>query len=911
VRRRPYHRVIARAGRAVLPLLVLAAAAVVPAAPARAYYWYDDYLTIEACGPQPRGTDRPVKLVVTNHSAPISDVSVAPAEGMPPGIVVHDVGAATPYIGYRQDHEYAATVSVAADAPPGLVSLPFDVTTSAGTVRVAASYVVSGPVGAPAVTTVTPGDGRAVVEWQPPPAVYGWDVSSYVVTAHPGGATTTPYQTTHATVAGLENGTAYTFTVTARSATGETTVSPPSDPVTPAGPPLPPEGVAATGSGTSRVVSWEAAADSGSPVTGYTVTTYPGGVTTDAAPDARSVEVTGLDAGTTYEFTVHATNAAGTGDESLSTAGGPANGLPGPFTGTLTLSAPPDADGYFVTVTVGLAGLGPDGTYYEVDDGLGSQFVFATGGRASISYGERQIGTTQAFRVREANSYIPGSGAGPWSARSAVTPTGAASIRDVFLLGGDGGLHACPFRVTDRGVPATALIFRAYDGADWHAPDGPALGTWTLPPDTLDAWLPLANTVRGYVVDVQVVTALGPGPRTRVSAPAWPKGLPGTPADVAATAGDRSAAVTWSAAYWNGSGGEYEVVASPGGATVRTSELSAQVGGLAPGTAYTFAVRALNEVGYGFAATSAAVTPYGPPGAPPDVTASSRNGAAPVTWTAAAANYSPLDHYTVTASPGGATAVVAGDALAAEVGGLANGTAYTFTVTAANAAGDGAASEPSNAVTPDGTAPAVTLHALAPVTLSGSVRLSYAATDAGGSGVASAVARYRAAPYGGGFGAFHALGAATSMPLARGYTYCFSAAATDVAGNVSRWTAERCTVVPLDDRALAASPSWTRGAGASHYAGTYTTTVYQGAALTRTGVSGRRLVLVYATVSNGATLGVYFNGVLVKRVPTAIMATAPRQVVTVDLGAVRSGTVTIRTLTGGRAFVDGLGVSRV
>jgi hypothetical protein len=417
---------------------------------------------------------------------------------------------------------------------------------------------------------------------------------------------------------------------------------------------------------------------------------------------------------------------------------------------------------------------------------------------------------------------------------------------------------------------------------------------------------------KDYRIDVQVVTELGPGGHSAMSDDrSTPHGLPGTPGDVAATAGDGSATVSWTAADWNGGWGDYEVVASPGGATVRTSSLSAQVPGLAAGTAYTFAVRALSVTGSGPVATSAPVTPFGVPTAPAAMTATPKNAAAHVAWTAAEPNGSPVDHYTVTASPGGATTTVAGDTLAADLGGLANGTAYTVTVTAANAAGDGPASAPSASVTPDSTAPTVTLRVVAPVTLSGSVPLSYAATDAGGSGVASTVVRYRAAPYGGPFGAFHALGTVTAAPVSRGYTYCFSVAAADVAGNVAPWSAERCTVTPLDDRALSASPSWQRGTGASHYAGTFTATVVKGATLTRTGVSGRRLVLVYATIPDGATLGVYLDGVLLKQVPTASAATAYRRVTTIDFGAVKSGTITVRTLTGGRAYVDGLGVSRV
>jgi titin len=655
-------------------------------------------------------------------------------------------------------------------------------------------------------------------------------------------------------------------------------------------------------------VSWEAAADNGSPVTGYTVTTYPGGTTTPAGPEARNVDVTGLDAATTYEFTVRATNAAGTGDESVSSAGGRPNGLPGPFAGTVTVTAPPVSTGR-ATATVALAGLGPDGTQYEVEGPYGAvQWVSAAGGTASTPFFDLDVGTTYAFRVRAA------AGPGPWSARSTVTTTGAPYVRGVYALAGDGGVHACRTGLFDRGVPATALVFRAY-AWDIHAlsdypPTAPVLGTWTFPPDTVDAWLPgLANGAE-YMVDVQVVTDLGPGPRSAMGYVARPHGLPGSPGGVTAVPGDGTATVSWAAAGWNGGFGDYEVVASPGGATLRTSQLSVEFDGLANGTAYTFAVRALDEVGYGPAATSAAVTPYGVPGAPTGVTATPANGKAHVSWAAAAPNGSPVDHYSVTTSPGGATATVPAGTTATDVGGLAEGTPYTFTVTATNAAGDSAPSAPSNEVTLDRTAPVATMHALAPVTLSGSVALSYAGTDSG-SGVAGSTVRYRAAPYGGGFGAFHVLGAVTSAPVSRGYTYCFSAAATDFAGNVSPWSADSCTVVPLDDRALPASPSWVRGTGANHYAGTYTATVSQGATLTRTGVIGRRLVLVYATVADGATLGVYLNGVLVKKIATATPSTHYRRVTTMDLGAVKSGTVTVKTLTSGRAYVDGLGVSRV
>jgi subtilisin family serine protease len=105
-----------------------------------------------------------------------------------------------------------------------------------------------------------------------------------------------------------------------------------------------------------------------------------------------------------------------------------------------------------------------------------------------------------------------------------------------------------------------------------------------------------------------------------------------------------------------------------------------------------------NNTGYGLVDTYELLAST-VPGASASVAARPRNGSALVAWSTAAANGSPVRQYTVTASPGGATATTTG-ATNVTVPGLANGTAYSFTVTATNWAGTGAVSPASNVVVP-------------------------------------------------------------------------------------------------------------------------------------------------------------------------------------------------------------------
>jgi len=85
--------------------------------------------------------------------------------------------------------------------------------------------------------------------------------------------------------------------------------------------PSAPTGVTATAGDTTATVSWTAPSDGGSPITRYTVTPYIGSTaqtptTVTGSPPVTNATVTGLTDGTSYTFTVSATNAVGTGPES-------------------------------------------------------------------------------------------------------------------------------------------------------------------------------------------------------------------------------------------------------------------------------------------------------------------------------------------------------------------------------------------------------------------------------------------------------------------------------------------------------------------------------------------------------------------------------------------------------------------
>ena len=200
----------------------------------------------------------------------------------------------------------------------------------------------------------------------------------------------------------------------------------------------------------------------------------------------------------------------------------------------------------------------------------------------------------------------------------------------------------------------------------------------------------------GLAIGVRSVATL-----TSIAAPAFPPPVapPGAVTGASAVGGNTQATVSFTLRPGAEVVTSYTATSTPGGITATGGSSPIVVTGLTNGTAYTFTVFATNVVGNGPAsAATNAVTPFTVPAAPTSPVATAGNATASIAFTAPSNGGSAITGYTATSSPGNLTGTNSVSPVV--VNGLTNGTAYTFTVVATNAAGNGPSSVASNSVTP-------------------------------------------------------------------------------------------------------------------------------------------------------------------------------------------------------------------
>jgi chitodextrinase len=188
-----------------------------------------------------------------------------------------------------------------------------------------------------------------------------------------------------------------------------------------------PTGVRATAGNASALVSWNAPTSNGGPaITGYTVTSDPGGLKVSTT-GAATATVTGLTNGTAYIFTVNATNAAGTSTQSSPSSsviprtfpGEPVVGTPSALNASAIVramvrwTAPPSDGGSAIT---GYQVMVVRASSPSIQLGT---LRSAAAGATSLTVTGLSNGTAYRFKVRATNV----AGPGPYSVLSnAVTP---------------------------------------------------------------------------------------------------------------------------------------------------------------------------------------------------------------------------------------------------------------------------------------------------------------------------------------------------------------------------------------------------------------------------------------------------------------------------------------------------------
>ena len=483
--------------------------------------------------------------------------------------------------------------------------------------------------------------------------------------------------------------------------------------------PSAPQDVSGTPGNGSVIASWSApASNGGSPITGYTDCATPTGggtpVCDNLGASATSDTISGLTNGDNYFVWVYATNASGTG-----VPAGTSNENPVTPTTSTTPPEPQDVTATPGNESVTLNWLPPADstggpiTGYDACATLSPTTVCSSVGPSTTSATVSGLTNGKPYDVYVYATNANGNGASQYAMNGEVsTPTTSASDvpsapQDMVVTTGNQTITVTWQAPASNGGSAITGYNTCYIPA--QRPGG---GCFAPSSTATSQTMNVGTNETSYDVYMFAKNANGDGTLAWWSSnPVIASTAPNAPADVTATAGDGTIAVSWQAPESNGSvittytdcatptGGGTPVCDNPGASANDSDTIS----GLTNGTAYDVAVYATNADGNGHStsASNNPLTPVGVPTAPQDVSGTPGNGSIAVTWEAPASDGgSPITGYTDCATPTvGGTPVCdnpGASATSDTISGLTNGTAYDVAVYATNTDGNSLSTSASN-----------------------------------------------------------------------------------------------------------------------------------------------------------------------------------------------------------------------
>jgi parallel beta-helix repeat protein len=461
--------------------------------------------------------------------------------------------------------------------------------------------------------------------------------------------------------------------------------------------------IATAGNASASVTFVAPANNGGSAITGYTVTSLPaGGVDSNAGSTLLTHNITGLTNGTSYTFTVKATNSVGASVASIASNSvipiapvAASFTFTGPSSGNLNNSSTnftvTPTNLYTGTITITPSGTGSAGLSTIVlnfsNSATPQTFTILPTAAGSITLTPTNSGSL----TNPANLTYTTNAVAPSAPTSPVATAGNASASVTFVAPtNNGGSTITGYTVTS--VPAGGTDSNAGSTSLTHNITGLTNGT-------------------SYTFTVKATNSVGSSVASVASNSVIPKAPAATgylftgPFSGSINSASSNFTVTPNNLYT----GTITITPSGTGSAGLSAKVltfsnssAAQTFTITPTVAGSITLIATNNGTLNNPANLTYNVNAVVPNAPTSVVATSGDASVSVSFMAPInTGGSPITGYTVTSNPAGGTDINAGStALTHTITGLTNGTSYTFTVNAINSVGSSIASVASNSVIP-------------------------------------------------------------------------------------------------------------------------------------------------------------------------------------------------------------------